>query len=1424
MPNKHEHNKNKTPGVSFWLVFHFVQKYFQALAINRQPHKLLQQVFDKFRLIRKRLNRYTIIAANLILIIVFILISSNVSRAAYTTWTQSNWNGGVGSSTTNQYSAAANLNSSTSGNLTLAQQSNWFNPSWQYRSQVTFSNTAATIGITPTTLTNFPVLIKLTSANFNFAAAQSAGQDIRFTKLDGTSPLNYEIDYWNSSSQTASIWVDMPTIDANTTTEGLYMYYGNPIATDGQNKTAVWNSNYLNVLHMGETSGTTLTDSTTNIQNYTKEGASDPAPISTGKIGGAQSFNGTTDYALSGSYGSQPSSWTTSVWFNATNSSGVVLAWLGQGSINTSYHDSAIELVNGKVYIRAWSQPCLQIGNVSTGSWDNVAITYNSSNNAMTGYLNGAQGGSETGALSPPSSLYIQLGGADSTQCGSGAYFNGAIDEYRYSNTALPPAWIAADYANQNSQLASYGAAQPQYATSGILTSAIYNTLIENNWGDMSYSATMPSGTAVSVLVRAGNQANLSDAPAFSSCSPIAQGGAITSTCAPSKRQYVQYQVTLSTINPANSPDLTSLSVQFTPSDITPPPVNASSISMQNGYGGAIVVSNSWANTDPYFSWTAGQDDVGGSGIQGYCLYLGQDPTADPVTTKGDLGTSPINTGGACQFAVAADSVNTALAGYIGTPLTSSNSPYYLNIKAIDNADNVYTGTPAQFQFRFDNTPPNNPAFITAPSEFVSNDQVDLTWPTSGIDAANDSNSGVSGLQYRIGNNGTWYGANHNGDQDMTDLLPNNGSYTTISNPDFGNLVQGNNIVYFRTWDTAGNVSAAYVTTVIKINSTAPSSPQNLTATPTSNTNNSFAFSWLAPASYTGSLSNIKYCYTVNILPTSSNCTFTALGQTSLSAGAYATEPGDNTLYLVAQDEAGNINYATAASVTFTANTPAPGIPLNLNVADISIKSTQTWELALSWDEPSSVGAGIATYKVFRSIDDVDFSNVADTAGTSYVDSGLQQQTYYYKIEACDSANNCGGFTSIVSDLPTGKFISPANLLSGPTVSVETRSATINWFTDRGSDSRVEYGLASGVYSTTEAANSDQVIAHSITLSNLNAGTTYYFRAQWGDVDGNVGTSSEETFTTLPAPTISNVTVTGINLTSATIEFTSDYATSVELEYGGGSGLGATQTQNTSTNTSTYSIPLNGLTSGTTYTFKLNPYDTSGNIYASPATYTLTTPPTPVITNVRFSPVNGALTGTEQVTWTTNVPASSQISYGLVGGPQQEAIDTTMVTSHSMTVSNLNYDTQYSLTANSVDNLGNIATSDLQVFESGTDTRPPIISGVTIQPSIVGNGASASGQLIVSWKTDKAGSSQVGYGQGISGDYTTKTAENTAIVNNHVVVVTGLSTSEIYHIEVISYDAHGIRGSSGGYTTIIGQASDNALSIVFNSLQEIFGL
>jgi hypothetical protein len=857
--------------------------------------------------------------------------------------------------------------------------------------------------------------------------------------------------------------------------------------------------------------------------------------------------------------------------------------------------------------------------------------------------------------------------------------------------------------------------------------------------------------------------------------------------------------------------------------DFTPPPTNASALAMYRSNGGASVSSGGWVSTDPYFTWTAGADNAGGSGILGYCLYLGQDPSGDPITTKGDLGTSPVATNGACQFAVSSANIDTSLAGYIGTALTTSNSPYYLNIKAIDNADNVYSGSSAQFTFNYDNTLPNNPAYISAPSEFVSNKQVTLTWPTTGGSAASDANSGVAGLQYRIGSSGTWYGAGHTGTQDCTDLLPNSGSYTTVNSPDFANLVEGNNTVYFRTWDNACNVSTAYVTTVIKINTTAPSSPQNLTATPTTNTTNSFAFSWLAPATFSGSASNITYCYSVNVLPTSTNCTFTSAGVTSLSAGAYATEPGDNTFYVVAKDEAGNINYATYASVTFTANTPAPGIPLNLDISDVSIKSTSTWKLALSWNEPSTVGAGIANYRVYRSTDDVSFTDIASTGGTSYVDSNLSQQTYYYKVQACDSANNCGAFTSVVNLLPTGRFTSPATLISGPSADTTTRTATITWTTDRDSDSSVEYGLSSGNYFTTQASNTSQVTSHSIGLNNLSAGTTYYYRVQWTDIDGNTGTSAEATLTTPPAPAISNVSTSGVNLTSATINFTSTGATAVELEYGGGV-LGSMQTLNTSTKTSSYSIPLSGLNSGTTYTFKLNPYDSSGNIYDNPTAFSFTTPPQPTITNVQFEPVPGALTGTERISWTTNIPATSQISYGPLNGPRQNQLDTALTTNHSMDISDLKYNTQYSVTATSVDGLGNVANSDLQVFKSGTDTRPPKISAVTIQPSIIGSGADAKGQLIISWKTDKAGTSQVVYGQGTGGGFSTTTSENKALVNNHVVVVSGLAPSEVYHLQVISRDAEGVKGNSGSQTTIIGHPSDNAMNIIFNALQSIFGL
>ena len=92
---------------------------------------------------------------------------------------------------------------------------------------------------------------------------------------------------------------------------------------------------------------------------------------------------------------------------------------------------------------------------------------------------------------------------------------------------------------------------------------------------------------------------------------------------------------------------------------------------------------------------------------------------------------------------------------------------------------------------------------------------------------------------------------------------------------------------------------------------------------------------------------------------------------------------------------------------------------------------------------------------------------------------------------------------------------------------VATSSVTITWTTDEASDSLVRYGTESGDY-TDEKFDAAMVTAHSITLTSLSPGTTYYFVAVSTDANGNAGESVERNFMTArnPAPYILVYTIT----------------------------------------------------------------------------------------------------------------------------------------------------------------------------------------------------------------------------------------------------------------------------------------------------------
>jgi len=103
------------------------------------------------------------------------------------------------------------------------------NMPFRYRNPITIKNK------TWDDLSNYQVLVELSSSNFDFDLVQSDGADIRFTDSDGNL-LGYWIESWDKASESASVWVKVSSIPASPDKTEIFMYYGNPSvssASDG---------------------------------------------------------------------------------------------------------------------------------------------------------------------------------------------------------------------------------------------------------------------------------------------------------------------------------------------------------------------------------------------------------------------------------------------------------------------------------------------------------------------------------------------------------------------------------------------------------------------------------------------------------------------------------------------------------------------------------------------------------------------------------------------------------------------------------------------------------------------------------------------------------------------------------------------------------------------------------------------------------------------------------------------------------------------------------------------------------------------------------------------------------------------------------------------------------------------------------------
>ncbi|MBN1308515.1 MAG: DUF2341 domain-containing protein [Chitinispirillaceae bacterium] len=326
---------------------------------------------------------------------------------------------------------------------------------WNY-SQKLVLNTSVSGADVQEDAYGFPVLVRLSTTNFDFTQAKTGGEDIRFTSSAGT-PLPYEIEQWDYEDQRAAIWVRVDTVRGNDSTQSIMMHWGNPGATDVSNSAAVFDTEdgFQGVWHLGEAGSTEVSDATGNHYHGTPYGMSAASAVD-GMIGNSQSFNGTSSYIeLTGTAQSrlnipENGNYTLSAWVFAAAIDSAAHYIISKSNRNYNLDLSGRDL--WEIYdLRSavgWES---NFAEAQSGEWK--YLTGVRSGNVMQLYVDGecADSTIDTTASSShrDSTFDVHIGKRAESDYG---YWCGMIDEVNISDSSRSADWIKLCYMNQKKE------------------------------------------------------------------------------------------------------------------------------------------------------------------------------------------------------------------------------------------------------------------------------------------------------------------------------------------------------------------------------------------------------------------------------------------------------------------------------------------------------------------------------------------------------------------------------------------------------------------------------------------------------------------------------------------------------------------------------------------------------------------------------------------------------------------------------------------------------------------------------------------------------------------------------------------------------------------------------------------------------------
>lgn len=351
--------------------------------------------------------------------------------------------------------------------------------SYKYRKRITIDPTKVS---GPIDLTNFPVLISITSDNdlrtvANSGHVESAnGFDIVFTAADGVTLLSFQSERYTATTGLYTAWVLVPNLSTSLNTY-IYMYYGNTAIVTDQSSTAVW-SNYHGVWHLQNGS---FSDNSPNGYNLTNNSTTNQSPA---KINDGRADNGSQWLEVANTFPNITTNFSMSAWFYTTDNTKPGQRVFCDDVNNTGGY--ALSLGdNGTGSLRFFSRSSNPVildspnNTIANNTWYYVSASADITNLTKKIFVNGVQ---------VASGAYTNAWGTDNGNCSaagetaSGETANrltGRIDEVRVAKSVLSADWFLTEYNNQNSPSTFYSISVEPKVWNGT-TNTNYNTA--SNW------------------------------------------------------------------------------------------------------------------------------------------------------------------------------------------------------------------------------------------------------------------------------------------------------------------------------------------------------------------------------------------------------------------------------------------------------------------------------------------------------------------------------------------------------------------------------------------------------------------------------------------------------------------------------------------------------------------------------------------------------------------------------------------------------------------------------------------------------------------------------------------------------------------------------------------------------------------------------